>query len=361
MDFELSDEQRLLQDSVTRLLADRYTFEARKGFLKQPRGWSEDLWARYAELGLLGLPFAETHGGFAGGSVEIMLVMQALGGALALEPYLATVVLAGTAIKLGGSAAQQAALLPAIAEGRLRLAFAHAERQARYDVADVMTTAKREGANWVLDGAKSVVLHGDFADKLVVSARLSGKRDDPDGIGLFLVDGNADGLARRGYTLRDETRAAELSLTDVHVPDADRLGEPGRGAPDYRARDRGRHRSDGRRGCGRDGSHARDDPGLCAHPRAVRPSDRAKSSGPASLGGNADGIGAGAQHGDARNHQRGGAGCRRTGAQHVHGEGGLWPGCAFRLATSDPVAWRHWHDRGIRGRPLLPPLHGDRA
>ena len=225
MDFDLSDDQRLLADSVTRLMADRYGFEARKGFVKQDAGWSAEMWGRYAELGLLGLPFAEEHGGFGGGPVDVMLVMQEFGRALALEPYLATVVLGGGAVRLAGSAAQQAAILPAIAEGGLKLAFAHSEREARYDLADVQTTAKRANGGWGLDGAKSVVLHGDSADRLVVSARVRGERDDPDGIGLFLVDAGAEGLARRGYALRDETRAAEVSLTNVIA--AETLGEPG--------------------------------------------------------------------------------------------------------------------------------------
>ena len=229
MDFDLTEEQRLLSDSITRLLADRYGFEARKGYMKQPEGWSADLWAQYAELGLLGLPFSEEHGGFGGGPVEVMLVMQELGRVLALEPYLATVVLGGTAVKLAGSAAQQAAILPAVADGSLKLAFAHAERGARYDLADVQTTAKRGAGGWVLDGAKSVVLHGDSADKLIVSARSAGGRDDPAGITLFLVDAAAPGLARRGYTLRDETRAAEIALSNVAVSEADVLGTPGAG------------------------------------------------------------------------------------------------------------------------------------
>jgi pimeloyl-CoA dehydrogenase small subunit len=231
MDFELNDEQRLLKDSVDRLLADRYTFEARKGFAKEATGWSAEMWERFSELGLLGLPFAEDYGGFGGGPVEIMLVMEALGRSLALEPYLATVVLAGTAIRLAGSDDQKNAILPAIAEGRMKLAFAHGERQARYDLTDVLTTAKRQGNGWVLDGAKSVVFHGDSADKIIVSARTSGNEADADGITLFLVDGKAEGLARRGYTLRDETRAAELSLTNVAVGDADVLGEVGKGFP----------------------------------------------------------------------------------------------------------------------------------
>lgn len=229
MDFDLSDEQRLLQDSVTRLMADRYGFEARKGFLKDPRGWSADIWARYAELGLLGLPFAEEYGGFGGGPVEVMLVMQELGRALALEPYLATVVLAGTAVRLAGTEQQKSALLPAVAEGRLKLAFAHGERQSRYDMANVATTARRVNGGWALDGAKHVVLHGDSADKLVVSARTSGEREDRGGITLFLVDGAASGLARRGYPLRDESRGAELSLTNVEAEGV--LGEVGQGLP----------------------------------------------------------------------------------------------------------------------------------
>ncbi|HET6184579.1 MAG TPA: acyl-CoA dehydrogenase family protein [Acetobacteraceae bacterium] len=229
MDFELSDEQRLLKDSVDRLMADRYSFEARKTYLKAENGWSAELWQQYAELGLLGLPFAEEHGGFGGGPVEVMLVMEAFGRALALEPYLATVVLAGTAIRTAGSADQQAELLPAIAEGRLKLAFAHGERQARYDLTDVMTTAKRGGKGWVLDGAKTVVFHGDTADKFVVSARTAGAQDAAEGITLFLVDAHADGVARRGYMLRDETRAAELSLTNVPVGEDAVLGEVGKG------------------------------------------------------------------------------------------------------------------------------------
>ena len=231
MDFDLSDEQRLLADSVSRLLADQYSFELRKGYLKQPNGWSGALWAKFAELGLLGLPFEEAYGGFGGGPVETMLVMEQFGRALVLEPYVATVVLAGTAIRLAGSEAQKQALLPRIAEGTLKLAFAHAERQARYDLTDVMTTATREGGGWVLDGAKAVVTHGDCADRLVVSARTAGERDAAAGITLFLVDAHAPGVARRGYAMRDEQRAADIALSDVRVSDADVLGEVGNGLP----------------------------------------------------------------------------------------------------------------------------------
>jgi alkylation response protein AidB-like acyl-CoA dehydrogenase len=217
MDFEFSDEQRLLRDSIDRLLANHYGFAQRRTYLAQPEGFSRALWSRYAEQGLLGLPFAEEFGGFGGGAIEIMLVMEAFGRVLALEPYLATVVLGGTALRLAGSEAQKRAILPQVAEGDMTLAFAHGERQARYDLTDVLTTARPIARGWVLDGAKSVVLHGDGADRLIVSARVAGERDDSDGIGLFLVDAKANGLARRSYPMRDGTRGAEISLSGVEV------------------------------------------------------------------------------------------------------------------------------------------------
>ena len=229
MDFQPSDDQRLLLESVSRLLADTYSFAQRKTYLAQPEGWSPAIWGKFAELGLLGLPFAEEYGGFGGGAQEVMLVMQAFGRVLVLEPFLSTVVLAGTAVRTAGTAEQKRAILPAIAEGTLKLAFAHSERQARYDLTDVVTTAKRSGSGWVLDGSKSVVSHGDSADRLVISARTAGDRYDTDGITLFLVDASTDGLARRGYNTRDETRAADIALSNVRVSDADVLGAVGQG------------------------------------------------------------------------------------------------------------------------------------
>jgi pimeloyl-CoA dehydrogenase small subunit len=226
MDFEPSDDQRLLLESVSRLLADNYGFAQRKTYLARPEGYSTDMWSKFAELGLLGLPFAEEYGGFGGGAQEVMLVMQAFGRVLVLEPFLSTVVLGGTAITTAGSDAQKKALLPAIAEGGLKLAFAHGERQARYDLTDVVTTAKRNGGGWVLDGSKTVVSHGEAADRLIVSARTSGERYDEDGITLFLVDTAAPGVARRGYATRDETRAADFSLSNAA---GEVLGEVGRG------------------------------------------------------------------------------------------------------------------------------------
>jgi pimeloyl-CoA dehydrogenase small subunit len=231
MDFDFTEEQRLLRESVERLVADHYGFDKRRAYLAEPDGWSRALWAQYAELGLLGLPFAEGYGGFGGGPIDTMLVMQAFGRALALEPYLATVILGGTALRLAADEAQKSTILPHISEGEMVLAFAHGERQARYDLADVLTTARPRGGGWVLDGAKSVVLHGDSARHLVVSARTAGERDDPDGITLFLVEAAANGLARRSYAMRDGTRAAEISLSGVEVRGADVLGEVGTALP----------------------------------------------------------------------------------------------------------------------------------
>jgi pimeloyl-CoA dehydrogenase small subunit len=231
MDFEPSDDQRLLVESVTRMLSDTYSFAQRKTYMSQPEGYSPAIWSQFAEQGLLGLPFAEEHGGFGGGAQEIMLVMQAFGRALVLEPFFPTVVLAGTALNVAGTADQKAAILPAIAEGSLKLAFANGERQARYDLTDVITTATRSGSAWLLDGSKTVVSHGEAADKIIVSARTSGDRHDADGITLFLVNTGSSGVARRGYQSRDDTRAADISLSNVAVSEADVLGEVGRGLP----------------------------------------------------------------------------------------------------------------------------------
>jgi pimeloyl-CoA dehydrogenase small subunit len=231
MDFELSDEQRLLKDSVERLTTQRYDFETRKKFMAEPDGWSRDMWRQYAELGLIALPFAEEQGGIGGGPVETMIVMEAFGRALALEPYLATVVLGGGFLRHGASDAMKGELLPKIASGEALLSFAHIERQARYDLADVATTAKKDGAGYVLNGEKSLAVHGDCADKLIVSARASGDQRSKNGIGLFLVDARQDGVSRRGYPTMDGLRAAEVTLQNVKIGADAVIGEPGNAYP----------------------------------------------------------------------------------------------------------------------------------
>jgi pimeloyl-CoA dehydrogenase small subunit len=231
MDFELSDEQRLLKDSVERLATQRYDFESRKKFMGEPDGWSRTLWKQYVDLGLTAVPFAEEHGGIGGGPVETMIVMEAFGRALALEPYFATVVLGGGFLRHGASDTVKGELLPKVAAGETLLSFAHTERQARYDLADVAATAKKDGAGYALDGAKSLALHGDCADKFIVSARVSGDQRGQNGIGLFLVDAKADGVSRRGYPTVDGLRAAEVTLANVKVGADAVIGEPGNAYP----------------------------------------------------------------------------------------------------------------------------------
>jgi len=213
MDFDLSEEQRALADTLGRLLADRYGPEARAGYLAEPDGFSRARWADFIALGLTALPFAEDHGGLGAGAVETMIVMQAFGTALVVEPYLASIVLGGTAVRLGGSAAQQARILPGVAAGTTLLALAHAEAGSRFDLLDIACAARAAGDGWVLDGTKVAALGADCADLLVVAARHHGDRRDPAGIGLFLVEAAAPGLARRGYAALDGTRAAELRFS----------------------------------------------------------------------------------------------------------------------------------------------------
>jgi len=219
MDFDLNDEQRQLKDSVERLLADSYgDLAQRQGYQKEPKGYSQRLWKQYAELGLLAVPFAEQHGGLGQGPTETMLIAEAFGRALAIEPYLATVVLAGGALRHAGNEALLGELVPAIAEGRLTVALAHQERQARYDLADTATTARADGkGGYTLEGEKCVVLHGDSADRLIVAARVSGGRAERGGIGLFVVAADANGVTRRGYATQDGMRAADVTLSAVRV------------------------------------------------------------------------------------------------------------------------------------------------
>jgi pimeloyl-CoA dehydrogenase small subunit len=231
MDFDLSDEQRQLKDSVERLLADAYgDLDLRVGYTKEPKGYSTALWQQYADLGILAAPFAEEHGGLGQGLTETAIVAEALGRALAVDPYMATVVLAGGALRHAGNAALLAELVPAIAAGQLTLAVAHQERQSRYDLADTATTARADGkGSYTLEGEKMVVLAGDSVDKLIVSARTSGGRSDRSGIGLFLVDARANGVTRRGYPTQDGMRAADVTLSGVRIGPEAVLAGPEKG------------------------------------------------------------------------------------------------------------------------------------
>src|SRR6185503_4241854 len=174
MNFDLTEEQQLLADSLKRYLANEYSIDTRAKIVDSPTGWSEKVWAAFAEMGLLGVPFAEEHGGFGGTAVDVMLVMEAL----VVEPYWVNVGLGGRLIARAGSVAQQKAMLPPLIQGKHRMAFAHTERPARYDLAHVGTRAKRGGAGYTLNGEKRAVLHGGSADTLIVSARTAGSDTD---------------------------------------------------------------------------------------------------------------------------------------------------------------------------------------
>ena len=228
MDFDLTDEQRLLSDSINRLLGDRYGFEARKGFRTGPEGWSRNIYGQFAELGLLGLPFSEADGGFGGGPVDTQLVMEAFGRSLVVEPYFATIVLCGGLLRHLGSDAQRARLVPAIAAGETVLAYAQAERQSRYSLNDITTTAVPDGTGWRVTGEKSLVLHGDSADQLLVTARTAGTHRERHGIGVFLVGAETAGVTRRGYPTQDGLRAAEISFSGA---EAEALGDPAEALP----------------------------------------------------------------------------------------------------------------------------------
>lgn len=231
MDFSLSEEQRQIQEATRRLLADRYGFDARRTYAASSQGFSTEMWSAFADLGLLGVPFAEVHGGLGGGAVEVMLVMEAFGRALTLEPYLATVVLGGGLLRHGGNSKQQE-LIPKIAAGELTLAVGAAEpNSAAGEAADVATRARPLDGGWVLDGEKTLVLHGASADRLIVAARVSGERGDPAGVALFVLDPRTPGVSRRDYPLQDGLRAADVTLTGVRADAASLLGRPGEGLP----------------------------------------------------------------------------------------------------------------------------------
>jgi len=231
MDFDLSEEQRLLKESVDGLLADSYDFEARKKYMAEQGGWSKAMWGRLAEQGLLGLPFSEEDGGFGAGGVETMIVMEAMGRALVLEPYLATVVIAGGFLRHGGSDTQKAAHIPGIIDGSKTSAFAQLEKQSRYDLFDVATSAKKKGDSWIIDGEKFVMLNGDSADTLIVTARTKGAQRDKSGIGVFIVPADAKGVTRKGYPTQDGLHAADITFTGVEVGADCVIGDPADGLP----------------------------------------------------------------------------------------------------------------------------------
>ena len=225
MDFSFTEEQSLLQDSVQRFVQNSYEFEARQKLIKTEEGFSRGNWSSFAELGWLALPFAEESGGFGGTAVETMIVMEEFGKGLVVEPYVTTVIMAGSIIEDGGSTAQKEGVLADMMAGTRLAAVAYVEPQARFNLADVTTTATRSGDGYTINGFKGVVLGGPSADVLVVPARTSGDQRDAGGITLFLVDSSANGILRRDYPTIDGGRASEITFDNVEVSAGDVLGE----------------------------------------------------------------------------------------------------------------------------------------
>ncbi len=227
MDFQYTEEQQLLADSVAKLVERSYDFETRKAIVASESGHSEQAWRDLAQLGLLSLPFAESDGGFGGGAADLFATMEAIGAALVVEPFLSTLAPAGRLIARCGDDAQRAALLPSVIDGTTKLAFAHGEAAARYTLAHVETRATRAGDGWVLDGTKSVVLHAPLADRLVVTARCAGGASDEAGLCLFVVDARAPGVSMKACRTVDNQRAADVRLEGVRVGADALLGEAG--------------------------------------------------------------------------------------------------------------------------------------
>lgn len=227
MSFSFTEDQKLLAETAERFIADRYDFETRKKIVASEEGFSREVWAEMAELGWLAVPIPEEYGGLGWGAVDTAVLMECLGRGNVVEPYVASVILGAGTITEAGSEAQKSEILPAVAEGKRLLAFAHGEPRARYTLNHVETKAEKSGDGWTLSGQKAVVIHGAQADQLIVSARTSGEARDSDGITLFLVDGSAGGLTRRDVPTNDGQRAAEVMLENVQVGADAVIGEVG--------------------------------------------------------------------------------------------------------------------------------------
>jgi alkylation response protein AidB-like acyl-CoA dehydrogenase len=225
MDFNYTPEQQQFRDALRRFIDKDYTFEQRKKIIHSESGTSDQAWATLTELGMTALPIPEEQGGFNGSAVDMLVVMQELGRGLVVEPYFATM-LGAQFLKLAGG---QGALLEQVAAGELKLAAALGEKQSRHDLFDIATTAKPAGNGYVINGSKTVVVHGAQADRIIVSARTGGGQRDTSGISLFVVAADAPGMTRRDYRTIDGQRAADISFKDVQVPASALLGSEGAG------------------------------------------------------------------------------------------------------------------------------------
>ena len=229
MNFELSEEQKMIQQSVERFVQENYDLTNRVKISSEDPGYSQDYWTAMAELGWLGLAFSEEEGGFGGNQIDTLVLMEQFGKGLVLEPFLANIVLGGGAIKRGGTPAIKESVLPNLIEGNLQVTLAYAEEQSRFDIEDVATAAREDGNNFIINGKKSMVLNAESADKIVVVTRTNGSQVDEDGISLFLVDATSAGIERENFPTVDGLRASEITFTDVEVSSDNLIGEKDKG------------------------------------------------------------------------------------------------------------------------------------
>ena len=227
MDFSLSEEQQLLKDSITQFVDKDYQFDIRQKNVSSDLGYSSEFWKTFADLGWLGMPFSEEDGGYNGGPTDLMVIMESLGRGLVVEPYIPNVVLAGGLISRLGSSEQKSNLLPKIISGENQMSVAFSEPQSRFNLSDVITSAKKDGDNYILDGYKSVVMNGPSSNFIIIVARTSGKQLEEKGLTLFLLDPSLEGVSLRNYSNVDGSKASEVTLEGVTVSSSTMLGKEG--------------------------------------------------------------------------------------------------------------------------------------
>jgi len=227
VDFSYSDEQRMLQESVQKFIQKKYDFDTRTAIVQSERGYSEEYWKLFAELGWLTIPFKEVDGGFGGSAIDLMVMMEEFGAGMVVDPFIATTVIAGGLIAELGSEAQKEDLLGKIMQGDLQLACAFSEANSRFNLSCVSVEAKKEGENYVLNGEKIAVLNGSNADKILLVARTSGSMLDSDGISIFIVDPDSDGIKKNIFTNVDGQKASNITFESVTVSADQLLGVEG--------------------------------------------------------------------------------------------------------------------------------------
>ena len=229
MNFELSEEQKMIQQSVERFVQENYDLTNRVKISSEDPGYSKEYWGSMADLGWLGLAFDEEDGGFGGNQIDTLVLMEQFGKGLVLEPFLANIVLGGGIIKRAASSVIKESIIPSLMEGKLQITLAYAEEQSRFDIEDVATAAREEDGGFVINGKKSMVLNAESADKIIVVTRTSGSQVDENGISLFIVDASSEGVEKQNFPTVDGLRASEITFEDVKVSSEALVGEKDKG------------------------------------------------------------------------------------------------------------------------------------